>query len=33
MGWIDPLSGRRVVIEMRGESCVATCQLLCVVDS
>jgi hypothetical protein len=28
MGWIDPLSGRRVMIEMRGESCVATDQLL-----
>jgi hypothetical protein len=32
MGWIDPLSGRRVMIEMRGESCVATGQLGCIVD-
>ena len=33
MGSIDPLSVRRVMIEMRVESCVATGQLLCVVDS
>ena len=28
MGWIDPPSVRRVMIETRGESCVAACQLL-----
>jgi hypothetical protein len=27
MGWIDPPSGRRVMIEKRGESCVAVHQL------
>jgi hypothetical protein len=32
MELIDPLSVRRVMIEMRGESCVATCQLGCIVD-
>jgi hypothetical protein len=32
MGLTNPLSGRRVMIEMRGASCVAICQLLFIVD-
>jgi hypothetical protein len=32
MGLINPPSVRRVMIEMQGESCVATCQLGCIVD-